>query len=290
MVVEVTCRTVHGRFLLKPSPELNRLAIGVLARAQSRYPVRIHALCIMSNHYHLLLTVTDPLQLARFMNFVQSNLAREAGRLNCWRERFWSRRYQAILVSDERDAQLSRLRYILSQGCKEGIVERPEHWQGVHCVRELLGGTSQLQGKWIDRTAMYRKRGRGRKPTTSTFASVETLVLSRLPCFEGCTPIEEQTWIRNCVDQIVTEARLDRARRRKTSSCGSQRDQMDPTAMKRTPAPWFHVASRSWACELRDGYAGFVDLFRAAAQRLRRGLEADFPVGCFPPAQPYVMA
>ena len=81
-LVEVTCRTVQGRFLLKPTEELKAIVIGVMARAQELYPVEIHAFVFPSNHYHLLLSVEDALQLARFMNYLNSNLAREAGRLH----------------------------------------------------------------------------------------------------------------------------------------------------------------------------------------------------------------
>jgi hypothetical protein len=38
--VEVTTRTVHGRYLLRPSPLLNLVIIGVLARLVKRYGVR----------------------------------------------------------------------------------------------------------------------------------------------------------------------------------------------------------------------------------------------------------
>jgi hypothetical protein len=34
-LVEVTCRTVHSRFLLRPSLALNEIVLGVLARARS---------------------------------------------------------------------------------------------------------------------------------------------------------------------------------------------------------------------------------------------------------------
>ncbi|MEO8195144.1 MAG: hypothetical protein ABI689_00315, partial [Thermoanaerobaculia bacterium] len=57
--------------------------------------------------------------LAAFMGYLNSNLAREAGRLARWREKFWGRRYQAILVSGEEEAQISRLAYILAQGAKD---------------------------------------------------------------------------------------------------------------------------------------------------------------------------
>ncbi len=38
---------------------------------------------------------------ASFWGYVGSNLAREAGRLAQWREKFWSRRYEHIVVSEE---------------------------------------------------------------------------------------------------------------------------------------------------------------------------------------------
>jgi len=88
---------MQGRFLLKPTEELRSIIIGVLAKAQKLYPVDLHSFVFLSNHYHLLLSVDNALQLARFMNYLNSNLAREAGRLFKWREKFWGRRYQAIV-------------------------------------------------------------------------------------------------------------------------------------------------------------------------------------------------
>ena len=292
MVVEVTCRTVHGRFLLHPSSRLNRVAIGILARAQKMYDVRVHAFCIMSNHYHLLVSATDALQLARFMNFVQSNLAREAGRLARWRERFWSRRYQAILVSDERDAQLSRLRYILSQGCKERIVARPEQWRGAQCVRELLSGKRTMEGIWIDRTAIHRNGGYRRSIDESQFITIETLALSPMPCFVGVDEALQCRWIRECIDAIVDEARRNRRlsdRVRPTSNTSTvRRDSAVVQPMKRAPAPWVHAASKLGALDLRVAYTLFLVTYRAAAETLKRGHDAVFPGGCFPPAKPYV--
>ena len=88
-LVEVTCRTIHGRMLLRPSEELNRRVVGVLARTARLYEVGVCAFVFLSNHYHLLLRPRDAPELARFMNYLNSNLAREAGRLHGWRERFW---------------------------------------------------------------------------------------------------------------------------------------------------------------------------------------------------------
>ena len=54
-LVEVTCRTIHGRFLFRPSRKLNEIIVGVLARAQRLYPVDLCSPIFMSTHMHLLL-------------------------------------------------------------------------------------------------------------------------------------------------------------------------------------------------------------------------------------------
>jgi REP element-mobilizing transposase RayT len=145
-LVEVTCRALHSRFLFRPGPMLNAIILGALARAKSLYPVRICAFAFVSNHFHLTLEVDDAQQLARFMNHLNSKLAREVGRLTGWREKIFGRRYQAILISSEDQAQIERLKYVLSHGCKEGLVERLQEWPGVHCVQALMEG-KPLEGR-----------------------------------------------------------------------------------------------------------------------------------------------
>jgi len=92
-LVEVTCRTVHGRYLLRPSPLLDEIIIGALARALGRYGARCIAFAFVSSHYHLLLEVDSAFQLSRVMGHFNSKMAREVGRLTGWREKIWSRRY-----------------------------------------------------------------------------------------------------------------------------------------------------------------------------------------------------
>ncbi|HKI04671.1 MAG TPA: transposase, partial [Thermoanaerobaculia bacterium] len=158
-LVEVTCRTVHGRYLLCPSRNLNEIVVGILARAKRMFEMKICSLIFTSNHYHMMLWVQDAEQLANFMGYVNSNLAREAGRLVQWKEKFWSRRYRAIVISDEEGAQMERMKYVLSHGAKEGLVRIPEDWPGIHGLRYLLHG-EPLEGYWFDRTQEYAARQR----------------------------------------------------------------------------------------------------------------------------------
>jgi len=61
-----------------------------------------------------------------------------------------------------------------------------------------------------------------------------------------------------------------------------------PERTKKSPAPAFHAASQAVRRELRGFYAEFVAAYREAAEKLRAGAPAVFPIGCFPPALPFV--
>jgi REP element-mobilizing transposase RayT len=115
-LVETTLRTIHGRLLLKPTPAITRIVSGIIARAQRLSGMEVHMVVVMSNHLHCILSPRNAKQLADFMRDVGSNVAREVGKLVGWPEKFWGRRYRAIVVSNEDEAQIARLRYLLAQG------------------------------------------------------------------------------------------------------------------------------------------------------------------------------
>lgn len=52
----VTRRCLGRRFLLRPDRELNRAFLYCLAVAARKYGIQVHALCVMSNHYHVAVT------------------------------------------------------------------------------------------------------------------------------------------------------------------------------------------------------------------------------------------
>lgn len=283
---------MQSRYLLRPSPELERRVLGVLGRAQRRTGIEIHAFVFASNHYHLLVSPESPAQLVRFMNEVQSNVAREAGDLHDWKDRFWSRRYRHIPISDEPEAQVSRLRYCLAHGVKEGLVARCRDWPGASCIRALAEG-EQLEGIWYDRTAYYEaRRSRGRADLEE-FATTESVRLSPLPCWRHLTA--EET--RERVVRLVAEIEQSAHRHRLATGDGvagvravRRRDPHDrPKRTKRGPAPRFHAATREAWLVLREAARAFADEFRHAAELLRRGDPSpDFPPGAFPPAAPPV--
>jgi REP element-mobilizing transposase RayT len=292
-LVEVTCRTLQGRLLMTPTPLVRSLTLGVLARAARLYPIEVHAFAFLSNHFHLLVTVANAQRLAQFMNYLNSNLAREIGRVVQWPERFWGRRYQAILVSSEEAAQISRLRYVLSHGCKEHLVARPEDWPGAHAGKALTR-CRPIRGLWIDRSLAYRASRRGRSLAGRNHVREEQLQLAPLPCWRHLSKPRH----RQRIEEMLRE--IEATTRRRTHETGHPplgsarlRAQSTETRVRRIgrPAPLVHAVTHLAREELRRTYRAFSDAYRRAAGELRRGcLDAHFPAGCFPPGLPFVPA
>jgi REP element-mobilizing transposase RayT len=291
-MVEVTLRTVHGRFLLRPSRRLNDLVVGVVGRAQRKHRMKVHALVVLSSHLHALLSPESPQQLAAFMSYLAGNVAREIGRLHEWREKFWARRFSAIIVSGEEEAQIGRLVYLLANGVKEGMVDRPQDWPGVHCAAALLTG-QELEGHWIDRTAEYMSRRRGESGPSTDFAEREGVAFSPLPCWASLGGAEYRTRVKTLIVQVVEEGRRARGGRRVLGrrSILQQHPHHKPAHCDRSPAPLVHAATKRIRLMLRAAYWQFVAAFREAATRLKRGdPDVRFPPGAFPPPLPCLVA
>ena len=295
-MVEVTLRTHQSRLLLRPDPAANEIILGVLGRAQRLYDVACYSVVFLSNHWHALLWVDDSLQLARFMQHVDGNLSSEIGRpeIHDWPGSLWSRRYESIVVSNEPEAQIERLRYHLAHGVKEGLVDQVKQWPGVHFAKSILGG-KPLQGLWFNRTAEYAARQHGEDFGRLKYAEKEKLVLSQLPCWADLTPEQYRQRIAKLVEEIEAEALAGREARG-VSSMGvaailRQDPHSRPNHTKKSPAPLFHAASKAARQTFWEAYSAFVAAFREAADRLKAGdRTARFPVGSFPPALPFVTA
>jgi REP element-mobilizing transposase RayT len=288
----VSTRTLQGRFLLSPRPDLNEIVIGILARAQRLSGAQLCAFVFLSTHYHLLVWVENALQLKKLMEYLNSNTAREVGRLVHWKEKFWSRRYQGILVSAEEEAQVGQLRYLLAHGVKEGLVELCGDWPGPHSVHALLTGAT-LKGFWFDRTREYAARLRGEDFGRLDYATPETLTLAPLPCWRHLTAEEHQARVAELVAAIDAEFAAAREQTGReplgVEAIRRQDPHQEPNRVKKAPAPFCHAASRRVRRELYGAYRAFVVAFREGADKLKTvSPPVPFPAGSFPPAMPFV--
>jgi hypothetical protein len=208
-----------------------------------------------------------------------------------WRQKFWGRRYRAIVVADD-EAAIARLRYILSNGCKEGLVDRPADWPGVSCARALTAGGA-LRGTWYDRTAEHQARARGQRVVPGQFSSQCEVRLESLPCWRTLSPARHRAACADLVAQVETETR---AERRESGRPCVGRDRLlaqdpheRPARSENSTAPFVHGSCDAVKAAFSSAYTAFVDAFRAAAAGLRCGEIIDFPAGAFPPGLPFVM-
>ena len=228
------------------------------------------------------------------MGYVDTNLAREVVRLTGWKDKVFARRYQHVVISNEAEAQVERLKYTLANGVKEGLVGRVLEWPGVHSAGALLAGRS-LEGTWFDRTKEYAARMRGESFQTRDFTETETVVFEQLPCWKHLSPQAYRQRIGGLIAEIESEAAADRAQ----TGCKPlgpkailrQKPTDQPVKTKKSPAPLFHALRRTARKALYEAYSWFVAAFRTAAEKLQQEDQtAAFPEGSFPPHLPFVRA
>ena len=291
-LVEVTNRTIQGRMLLTPSRALNQVVLGVFGRAQRRYEMSIHALVVMSNHFHMLVSPSDGEQLADFMGFINTNLSKEVGRLHGWRGPLWQRRYDTVPVSHEEAAQVERLQYLLLHGCKENLVASPSDWPGVHSVDALVH-CKPLKGIWYDRSRAYEARRVNDAVDIEAFGVEETVELTPLPAWREVSLEEHASRVKVLVDSIVKETR-SRHRLEGTRPLGVRailrtNPESKAGVLKRRIKPLCHAASRKVRQEMVERFRSWLLAYRIASAAWRRGnFEVEFPPWSFRPGGGWV--
>ncbi|HSS52667.1 MAG TPA: transposase [Thermoanaerobaculia bacterium] len=291
-LVFITCRTVQGRFLLRPGPALNDIVLGTLGRCQRNHDLTLCAITALSSHFHLLAVVESTYQIASFMRDFKSKLAREINRLTDWQGPVFARRYDMAVVTEEEGAQIERLAYILSNGVKEDLVEHVRDWPGVQSARALLDG-ELLTGHWFERTREYAARNRRQPFEPLRFATEETVVLSPIPCWAHLTPNQYRARVAALVESVEEDASLRRRQSNRpvigVEAILAKDPQHRPAQLARSPAPLLHAFTKTARKAFYEAYSWFVALFRKAAEKLKAGdRNAPFPSGSFPPGLPFV--
>jgi putative transposase len=135
-------RCSERRFFLRPCPVTNEIFLYVLAVAADRYAVDVHAFCVVSNHYHLI--VTDPhARLPAFMQYLDSLVARATNAsLGRW-EGFWSSEtsYSAVAHGDLEDL-VRKTAYVLANPVSARLVPTGREWPGLWTAPEQLGNAT----------------------------------------------------------------------------------------------------------------------------------------------------
>jgi putative transposase len=140
----ITRRCLHREFLLRPRDLVNQTFAYVLALAARRYGIKVHAFCVLSNHYHLV--VTDPhARLPAFQQYLGAFVARAVNAsLGRW-ETFWApHSFSAVALGSPEDI-VSKAAYTLANPVAAGLVPAGHLWPGLWSSRDAAGGTMRVK-------------------------------------------------------------------------------------------------------------------------------------------------
>lgn len=236
----VTNRTVNEEFWMLPQKQVTEVIGGIVARFQEMHRIRIFALDVLSNHYHLL--AQSPYgNLSNFEQDINREIAKRINRLTGRRGALWARRFSAQPAPEAVDV-LDALLYVTTNPVHHGLVKHPRHWPGLNSYWQLLGSKDR-EYTFTHYTALNlaRARSKGKKVKIENFQTKHTLKISPLPMFESLSK-EERVEKLNTLIEERTKRIVDTARENGTGFLGKkkileQKFGSRPRSVKRSPRP-----------------------------------------------------
>jgi REP element-mobilizing transposase RayT len=254
---------------------VNEIFLFVLALAARRYGVEVHAFCVMSNHYHLL--VTDPrARLPAFAQYLNALVARAVNAsLGRW-EGFWASGTSISAVSNTSPVDIVRkAAYVLANPVAAGMVEQGCEWPGLWTSPAQLGGTTLTARR---PAGFFRAKGKTPQSIDLTltvppgFASAEE--------FRSAVTVEER--------RLEEEARRELATERRRFIGRASVLQQDPRACpagferRRNAHPRIAAVNTEERIEAIAQLKRFVREYRDALAQLRAGIrDVLFPAGTY---------
>ena len=123
--------------------------LALLAREAKQLRWRVHAYCLMGNHYHLLVETLEP-NLARGMRRLNSAYSQRFNRRHDRVGHLFQGRYHSVLV--QRESYLLELsRYIVLNPVRAGMVARAQHWpwSSYRATVGLVPAPEFLEVRWL---------------------------------------------------------------------------------------------------------------------------------------------
>lgn len=139
----VTRRCIHRQFLLRPTKVTGQVFLYLLAVGAQRYGVEVHAYCVMSNHYHLV--VSDPeARLPAFLQFLDGLLGRAINALYGRWGYFWeSPSFSGVALTSPEDV-VDKAAYTLANPVAAGLVRSGRRWPGLWSGPQAVGAGPRL--------------------------------------------------------------------------------------------------------------------------------------------------
>ena len=266
----VTRRCAQRQFLLRPSRIINEIFLYLLAVAAERYGIEVHAFCVLSNHFHAV--VTDPeARLPAFHQFLDALVARAVNAsLGRW-EAFWApNSYSAVTLVGPDDI-VDKAAYVLANPVAAGLVRSGRLWPGLWSAPERVGGEAfevRRPEHFFDEKGLLPEKARLKliPPPGFTADEFRERLATRLAELEAVAAKEHRGEFLGAV-RVLAQKPTARPRP------GEPRRGLNPRVASRDKWKRIEVLGR-----LKE----FLSRYRAAlAERCAGNLEAVFPRGTY---------
>lgn len=211
----ISCRTRGAEILLVPSPKVNDLVGGVIAKYLAKYRVDLYSLKVLSNHYHMMVRAPHG-NLPLFIENVNREIAK---RMNWYLNRkgsFWGRRYDDQIVLEVPDS-LECLLYILTNSVKHYQTSQAKSWPGVSTFWQTLGRKPQKY-TFMNYTAYNKAKQRaapGEQVRRRDFEEEYELKTKTIPFIENLEATEQIKLLRKEIEKRTRILNDKRRRERK---------------------------------------------------------------------------
>jgi REP element-mobilizing transposase RayT len=128
----VSRRCTQRQFLLTPTPQTTRIFGYCLAVAAARCNIQVHAACVMSNHWHAV--VTDPdARIPEFLGYLHKYVAKAVNAaLGRW-ENLWATEQPSLVRLVGPEDVLAEILYLITNPVAAGLVAWAKRWPGLLC-------------------------------------------------------------------------------------------------------------------------------------------------------------
>ena len=185
----------------------------------------------------------------------------------------WQSRYSSEEILDE-DGLVEVFKYITENSVKEGLVDDPGAWKGLHGYHQLVN-QRVMSGPWLDRTGLYKAK---QNPQTRSqaipenFTTVYSVNLTPPPLWEE---MSEEEYHLHCV-KLSEEAIKSAQMKREGASMGMARvlaeDVYKPRRVKHGQRPLCRTKCIELLKAYQAKYFSFKSMFEVAYQQLRDAL------------------
>lgn len=139
----ITRRCTQRQFLLRPSKLINQIVRYCVAVASERYGIDVHSLCVLSNHWHLVVSDAGG-TLPRFLQWVHEYVAKCVNASMGRRENMWSSEATSVVRLEGDEDVIDKIVYCLANPVSAGLVAHGHKWPGVRSCPKDLVGTSHV--------------------------------------------------------------------------------------------------------------------------------------------------